>query len=33
MRTNNLSSTMLRVGQKLLISRPEFSILIQRHAK
>jgi LysM repeat protein len=33
MRTNNLSSTMLRVGQKLLISRPDFSILIQRHAK
>ena len=33
MRTNNLSSTMLRIGQKLLISRPDFSILIQRHAK
>ena len=33
MRTNNLSGTMLRIGQKLLISRPEFSILIQRNAK
>ncbi len=33
MRTNNLSGTMLRIGQKLLISRPEFSILIQRSAK
>jgi LysM repeat protein len=33
MRTNNLSSAMLRIGQKLLISRPDFSILIQRHAK
>ncbi len=33
MRTNNLSSTMLRIGQKLLLSRPDFSILIQRHAK
>jgi LysM repeat protein len=33
MRTNNLSSTMLRIGQKLLISRPDFSILIQRNAK
>jgi len=33
MRTNNLSRTMLRVGQKLLISHPEFSILIQRGAK
>lgn len=33
MRTNNLSGTMLRIGQKLLISRPEFSILIQRDAK
>ncbi|CAN5396660.1 hypothetical protein BH20VER3_BH20VER3_04110 [soil metagenome] len=33
MRTNNLSRTMLRIGQKLLISRPEFSILIQRTAK
>lgn len=33
MRTNNLSRTMLRVGQKLLIPHPEFSILIQRDAK
>ena len=30
MRTNNLSGTMLRVGQKLFIARTEFSILIQR---
>lgn len=30
MRTNNLSGTMLRIGDKLLISRPVFSILIQR---
>ena len=33
MRTNNLSGTMLHIGQKLLISRPEFSILIQRSAQ
>ena len=33
MRTNNLSGTMLHVGQKLLISRPEFSILVQRKAQ
>ena len=33
MRTNNLSGTMLRIGQKLLVSHPEFSILIQRGAK
>jgi len=33
MRTNNLSGTMLRIGQKLLISRQEFSILIQRDAQ
>ena len=33
MRTNNLSGTMLRIGQKLLISRPEFSLLIQRNAQ
>ena len=30
MRTNNLSGTMLRIGEKLLISHPEFSIFIQR---
>ncbi len=33
MRANNLSNTMLRIGQRLLVSRPEFSILIQRNAK
>ena len=33
MRTNNLSGTRLRIGQKLFISRTEFSILIQRNAK
>ena len=33
MRTNNLSGTMLHIGQKLLISHPEFSILIQRNAQ
>jgi LysM repeat protein len=33
MRTNNLSGTMLRIGQKLLISRPAFSLLIQRNAQ
>ena len=33
MRMNNLSSTRLRIGQKLLISHPDFSILIQRNAK
>jgi LysM repeat protein len=33
MRTNNLSSTMLRIGQRLLVSHPEFSILIQRNGK
>ena len=33
MRTNNLSGTMLHIGDKLLVSRPEFSILIQRDAK
>jgi LysM repeat protein len=33
MRTNNLSSTRLRIGQKLLLSHPEFSLLIQRSAK
>ena len=30
MRTNNLTSTMLRVGQRLLISHPDFSLFIQR---
>jgi LysM repeat protein len=33
MRMNNLSGTMLRIGQRLLISHPEFSIVIQRKAK
>lgn len=33
MRMNNLSSTRLRIGQKLLISHPDFSLLIQRNAK
>ena len=33
MRTNNLSGTMLRIGDKLLISHPIFSLLIQRDAK
>lgn len=32
MRTNNLSGTMLRIGQKLFVSHPEFTILIQRSA-
>lgn len=30
MRTNNLTNAMLRVGQHLLISRPNFSVFIQR---
>jgi hypothetical protein len=30
MRTNNMSGTMLRIGDKLLISNPEFSLFIQR---
>ena len=33
MRTNNLKSTMLRIGEKLLISNPEFSLFIQTKAK
>jgi LysM repeat protein len=33
MRTNNLSNPMLRVGQRLLISHPDFSIFIQRKAQ
>jgi hypothetical protein len=33
MRTNNLSGTMLRVGDKLLVSHPLFSMLIQREKK
>ena len=30
MRTNNLSGTMLRIGDRLLISNPEFSLFVQR---
>ncbi|HZJ39050.1 MAG TPA: LysM peptidoglycan-binding domain-containing protein [Chthoniobacterales bacterium] len=30
MRTNNLANTMLRVGERLLISHPDFSLFIQR---
>ena len=33
MRTNNLNGTMLRIGQRLLISHPDFSLFIQRKAK
>jgi hypothetical protein len=30
MRMNNMSGTMLRIGERLLISHPEFSLLLQR---
>jgi len=33
MRMNNMSGTMLRIGDKLLISHPDFSMVIQRKAK
>lgn len=33
MRMNNLSDTMLRIGDRLLISTPQFSLFIQRKAK
>jgi hypothetical protein len=33
MRTNNLDGTMLHIGQRLLVSHPEFSLLIQRKAR
>jgi LysM repeat protein len=33
MRMNNLSGTMLHIGDRLLISHPDFSLLIQRKAK
>src|ERR1700704_4988142 len=33
MRTNNLTNPMLRVGQHLLISHPDFSVFIQRKAQ
>ena len=32
MRMNNMSGTMLRIGDKLLISHPDFSMAIQRKA-
>src|SRR4051794_35084123 len=33
MRTNNLNGTMLHIGDRLLISHPEFSLFIQRKAQ
>ncbi len=33
MRTNNLTNSMLRIGQHLLISHPDFSVFIQRKAQ
>lgn len=33
MRTNNLTNSVLRVGQHLLISHPDFSVFIQRRAQ
>jgi len=33
MRTNNMNSTMLRIGEKLLISNPDFSLFIQTKQK
>lgn len=33
MRTNNLRGTMLHIGEKLLISHPEFSLFIQRKSQ
>ena len=33
MRMNNMSGTMLHIGERLLISHPEFSIVIQRKPK
>jgi LysM repeat protein len=33
MRMNNLSGTMLHIGERLLVSHPEFSMVIQRQAK
>ncbi|MEY2486007.1 MAG: hypothetical protein QOH39_1655 [Verrucomicrobiota bacterium] len=33
MRMNNLSGTMLHIGERLLISHPDFSMIIQRKAK
>jgi LysM repeat protein len=33
MRMNNMSGTMLHIGERLLISHPDFSLVIQRKAK
>src|SRR3954453_5276745 len=33
MRTNNLNGTMLHIGDRLLVSHPEFSLFIQRKAQ
>jgi LysM repeat protein len=33
MRTNNLDGTMLHIGQRLLVSQPDFSLLVARNAK
>ncbi len=33
MRMNNMNGTMLHIGERLLISHPEFSIVVQRKAK
>lgn len=33
MRMNNMSSTMLHIGERLLISHPDFAIVVQRKAK
>lgn len=33
MRMNNLTSTMLRIGDRLFVSHPQFAIVIQRKAK
>src|SRR6266403_1183061 len=33
MRMNNLNGTMLHIGERLLVSHPEFSIVVQRKAK
>jgi LysM repeat protein len=33
MRMNNLNGTMLHIGERLLVSQPDFSLLIQRQAR
>lgn len=33
MRMNNLNGTMLRIGERLLVSHPDFSIVVQRKGK